>query len=222
MGMEERWASSDGASAEVLRPASADRARRFRARGLSLIELLISVAITAMLLTATMVAIDASFKAYASAAESASTQTTTRLTVHRLLTLIRTSTAHGPLTTGPKVSLSDSHNDTLVSPFIELIDTKERYVRIEFRNPDESGLGELWITTGPAGTSERHTRRLLGGVEKAEFFLHRRTDEDGVQVLQRASANITIQPDDDSTLSIEDGQTAPIQVVASTQPRRLN
>lgn len=68
-----------------------------QARGLSIVELLISLAIVAMLLTATMVAIDASFYAYASAAESASTQTTTRLAVHRLNALIRTSTAHGPL-----------------------------------------------------------------------------------------------------------------------------
>ncbi|MCG8511438.1 MAG: hypothetical protein MI741_19665, partial [Rhodospirillales bacterium] len=60
-------------------------------------ELLISLAITAMLLTATMVAIDASFKAYAAAAETASTQTATRMIVNRLLAMVRTSSAHGPL-----------------------------------------------------------------------------------------------------------------------------
>ena len=47
------------------------RPKRSRSAGLSLVELLVSLAITAMLLTATMVAIDASFQAYAAAAESA-------------------------------------------------------------------------------------------------------------------------------------------------------
>lgn len=79
------------------------------AAGLSIVELLISLAITAMLLTATMVAIDASFYAYASAAESASTQTTTRLAVHRLNALIRTSSAHGPLEAGLPASGTEEH-----------------------------------------------------------------------------------------------------------------
>ena len=52
-----------------------------RARGLSIAEMLVSLSITSLLLTATMVAIDASFKAYANAAESAAACNSVRTTI---------------------------------------------------------------------------------------------------------------------------------------------
>ena len=70
--------------------------RHRRHRGLSLVEMLISLAITGLLLAATMVALDVSFRAYADAAEQASSQAASRMIVNRLITMIRTSTAHGP------------------------------------------------------------------------------------------------------------------------------
>ena len=73
------------------------RAARRRA-GLSLVEVLVSLAITAALLTAVTLALDASFTAYASAAQSTSAQTGTRMVVHRVQRLIRSGVAQGPLT----------------------------------------------------------------------------------------------------------------------------
>lgn len=195
-------------------------------KAFSLVEMLIALAITSMLLTATMVAVDASFQAYAAAAESASTQTVTRLVTHRVLTLIRTSTAHGPLQPEaayaegginyPAVTLSD---DTITSHYIELIDSKGDLLRIEYREP----LQQLWVTRTPFNGVAQPAQPLLGGVTAAQFFCKRRTDDSGVLVLERGSIDLTIVADDDNSLELEDAAArAPIRVVASTMPRRID
>lgn len=194
--------------------------RHRRARGLSIVELLISLAITAMLLTATMVAIDASFRAYAAAAESATTQTSTRMIVHRLLTLIRTSTAHGPLVADPYSDppvIVDSSN-TVYSHYLKLIDSKGNLVRVEYREDSQ----ELWLLITPYGSTTQSEQPLLGGVTACQFYAQRRTDDEGVLVLERGSIDMTVQPDADTTLEIESGGTPPIRVIASTMPRKLD
>lgn len=186
--------------------------------GLSLVEMLISLAVTAMLLTATMVAINASFMAYASAAESASTQTTTRLVVHRLLTLVRTSTAHGPLlpdsSADPPVTLSGFQ---LTSNYIDLMDPKGDLIRLTYDEDDEM----IYVTVTPYGVATATTEPLLGGVTECTFYIQRRLDDDGVWVLDRGTVDFTVQPDSDTSLELESGGTPPVRVVASTMPRKL-
>lgn len=194
-----------------------------RMAGLSLVELLISLAITALLLTATMVAIDASFKAYAAAVETASTQTTSRMVVSRVLTMIRTSTAHGPMEPNPAgdppVILTDQN--MLESEFIELIDQRGNLVRIEYR-PDEQ---QLWASITPPG-GQTVSQPLLGGVTYCRFHLHRRLDENFngelTWVLVRGSIDMTVEASDDATLAIEGDRLPPMRVVATTMPRKLN
>lgn len=190
------------------------RFRQRRRLGLSLIEMLISLAITAMLLTATMVAIDASFKAYAAAAESASTQTSTRLVTHRLLSLMRTSTAHGPLLPETGVPLS---GNTLTSPYIELLDPDGNLIRLEYVAIEEM----LYVTITPFGGSVAMREPLLGGVRSCEFKLVRRLDDDGVWILERGTIDFTVYPDNDSSLAIEGDAAEPMRVIASTMPRKL-
>ena len=193
--------------------------RRSRA-GISLVELLISLSITAMLLTAVMVALDASFQAYASAAESASTQTTTRLVVHRTLTLVRTSTAHGPLapdgSTTPPVTLAGT--STITSHYMDLVDPKGDLIRLEYRADEEM----LYVSVTPYGGSVTTTEPLLGGVSACSFTLTRRLDNDGVWVLERGSLDFTVEPDMDTSLAIEGDATPPVRVIASTMPRKLD
>jgi type II secretory pathway pseudopilin PulG len=188
--------------------------RKRRSLGLSLVEMLISLAITAMLLTATMVAIDASFQAYAAAAESASTQTSTRLVTYRLLSLMRTSTAHGPLLPETDVTLV---GNTLTSPYIELLDPDGNLIRLEYDSTDEM----LYVTVTPFGGSVATREPLLGGVTQCEFNLVRRLDDDGVWILDRGSIDFTVEPDADSSLAIEGDAAEPMRVIASTMPRKL-
>ncbi len=197
-----------------------------KSQGLSLVELLVSLAITAMLLTATMVAIDASFQAYAVAAESASTQTATRMVVNRLLTLIRTSSAHGPLLedptdTPPVILLAD--NETIESYFITLLNPQGDLIRIEYRDATHlTTPNELWLIIDPVGGGAQQSQPIMGGVTDAKFYTHRRFDSDGVLVLERGSVDMTIEADEEASLALEGANLPPIRVIASTMPRKLD
>lgn len=187
--------------------------------------MLISLAISAALLVATMVAVDTSFRAYADAAEQASTQAATRMVANRLLTLIRTSTAHGPLVPDagavPPVTLN---GNIITSNFIELLAPNNDILRIEYRAVDQ----ELWLITTPAGGGADVPQPVLGGVINAQFIASRRMDNNGAWVLERGTMDLSVLPDDDATLavehrkSIEANQTTPIRVIASTNPRKID
>ncbi len=188
--------------------------------------MLISLAITAMLLTATMVAIDASFQAYAAAAETASTQTATRMVINRLLTMVRTSTAHGPLLddptdTPPVVLLADG--ETIESYYITLLDSNGDLIRIEYRDASHPDTpNELWMTVDPFDGGTQIVQPIMGGVTDAKFYTHRRIDDDGVLVLERGMIDLTVEADDDNSLAIEGAELPPIRAIASTMPRKLD
>ncbi|QQE12999.1 prepilin-type N-terminal cleavage/methylation domain-containing protein [Planctomycetota bacterium] len=201
-----------------------NRAVIHRQRGLSLVEMLLSLAITAMLLTATMVAIDTSFRAYASAAESASTQAATRMVINRLLMMVRNSTAHGPLTltSARSIDADATESDSTIScNYLEMLDSKGRLVRIEY-NKDEQ---QLYVRLDDNGNfifdSDETYQPLLGGVTQAVFHVRHRIDRQGVLVLERGSIDLTVMPDRDNTLSIESAEQSEIRVIASTMPRRV-
>ncbi len=207
---------------QAAQPRNALR-RSARRRGLSLAEMLVSLAITSLLLTATVVAIDASFHAYAAAAESASTQVSTRMVVHRSLNLVRTGTAQGPLTQldhdtfgGTMPAPTISGND-ITSSYMILTDQDGNRITLEYRAADDT----LYYTTDRTGTEV--TQPLLGGVTACTFHLKRRRDAstDFIWVLERGSIDITVEPDVDATLGLEAGAGEPIRVITSTAPRRL-
>lgn len=108
------------------------------------------------------------------------------------------------------------------------------YVRLKRFDNDQAAAGELWLTTKPAGSSVARSQPLLRGVIKRKrdgtwpgvFTLHRRLDSEGIWVLERGSAELTVRPSANSMLAIEQTgsykQRSPIEVVVSTAPRRLN
>jgi prepilin-type N-terminal cleavage/methylation domain-containing protein len=191
-----------------------------RCRGLSLVEVLIALAITSVLLTATMVALDASFRSYATATDQAASQAATRMVVNRLLTLIRTSSAHGPLEpdagANPPVTL-DAASNVITSNFFELMDEGGNLIRVEYR----AANNQLWLIRTPADSMVAEEQPLLDDVIEAQFFLRRRVNSEGLLILERATLDITVQPTADPTLYIERSSDAPIRVVASTLPRTL-
>ncbi|MDP6154202.1 MAG: prepilin-type N-terminal cleavage/methylation domain-containing protein [Phycisphaeraceae bacterium] len=201
------------------RHKDSDRLRRtYRRRGVSLVELMAALVISALLLTATMVATDASFKAYAIATEEASAQISGRMVMTRMLTLVRTSTAHGPLlpdaTVEPPATLI---GNTITSPYIELIDQDGNLVRVEYRTNDL----ELWSLFTPADGGAQQEQPIIGGVTAAVFTLERRLTDDNIFVLDRATFDLTVQPSIDATLPVESEQVTSVRLIASTMPRRL-
>lgn len=216
--------------------------QRRRTMGLSIVELLTSLAISAMLLTATMVATDACFKAYADASEQFSTHAATRMVTHRILTMVRTNTAHGPLkaTAAHQVTIKDPLDDsktctadiaaatlsgnTISSPFIELIDAQGVHLKIAYLTYKDSSNAtrkELWLFRKP-GTAGEQSQPLLDNVTDCVFTSVRRKDSKGIWVLLRGTMDLTVQPGNDNTLTMENGVVEPVRFFASTKPRKLD
>lgn len=182
-------------------------------RGFNLVEMLIALVITATLLTATMVALDASFMAYQATTEEASTHTISRLIMNRMLTLIRTGREFGPFPVNPQDSLVQEDFIQFLTPNGEVLEL--RWVEVE---------EALYVIRDPGGLNEWHL--LLEGVVRQddpnnpgdyirpftlEYKLGRR--------LYRATIDLTVVPDDNMSVTLDGDNQRVIRLVASAMPR---
>ncbi len=189
-------------------------------RAFNMIELLIALAISAVLLTATLVALNASYTAYQRTTREASTHTVSRLAMDRILTLIRTGDYFGPLPANPNDSL-------LTSNLIEVVtvddDGTETGLIIEW-DEDEAAL---YIRTfNPATGEVDGNYLLLEGVianvdPETESAIPPFTLEYELGYrLNRATIDLTVIPDDNQSVEIEGSEARPIRLVATAMPRR--
>ena len=192
--------------------------------GFTIVEMLIALAITSSLLTATLVAFDAAWRSYRYTTEAASSHVVARIVTTRLLTLIRTGSRFGPF---PDDVLDVAQNP-LTSNSLEFITEADRLAgnghitRIERRAaPDPNGPYELWYvvldgTQNPAVVVDQ--RPLIRNVAEAMFILQY---EPGPRLV-RATVDLTINPNDDQAVAIKVGDATPtIRLVASAVPRQL-
>ncbi|MBO6738391.1 MAG: prepilin-type N-terminal cleavage/methylation domain-containing protein [Phycisphaerales bacterium] len=198
---------------------AAQPAARLR-RGFSMVEVLISLAITATLLTATMAALNTSFKSYQVTSEGASTNVVARIVMQRLTAMIRTGDSFGPYPVNPILT------PEIESDYIEFVSYRdpstgtERVTRLE-RRDSTSGDGpyELWytLTTYIDGTyQDEETAPLLVGLNDVVFTM----EFDVGPKLRRATVDLIIQPDDMQDLAVGSTLEAPtIRLVASASPR---
>lgn len=190
------------------RPSATDRSRRLRRghrRGFNLIELLIALAITAALLSATMMALRASFMAYQSTTEVASTHTISRLVMHRMLALLRTGQDFGPLPPTPLDSIVDSN-------YIEFFTDNGQLVTLDWVDVDDT----LYVVlTDVNGVETPYP--LLEGVTSCNFTLEY---ELGYK-LHRATIDMTIVPDDNMSVDLDGDNQLVIRLVASAMPRMI-
>lgn len=197
--------------------------RRAYKRGFSLVEMLIALAISAALLSASLAALDASFKSYQTTSEAASTHVVSRIVMHRLMTLIRTGKEFGPY----PVDVLDPAQNPLVSTFIEFVSAEDhqgagtrQITRIERRSEADGSL-TLWHirTEFLNGTVvETFERPLITGLQEAMFTL----EYDVGPRLRRATVDLTITPNDLGDIAIGGVMDTPtIRMVSSTSPRQL-
>ncbi len=189
--------------------------RRTTRRGFNLIEMLIALAITATLLAAVMVALHASFMAYQSTTELASTHTIARLVMHRMLTLIRTGQEFGPFPNNPQDSMVASTDIEFLTPGGHLIVLEWK----ETATPDYPQANALYATIDGG----LHHVMLEGVIPQV--------DADGFPVLpftleyelgrrlHRATIDITVVPDDNMSVTIDGDNQQQIRLVASAMPR---
>lgn len=185
-------------------------ARRGSRRGFSIIEMLIALGICAALLTATLVSLHASFRAYQATTEQASTHVIGRVVMHRVMALIRNGVGFGPLPTDARETLVPT--DTMT--FMDDLD-REITLRLDRANSAllmkvDSGAEQLLLegVKGPVDTD---------GTALGAFTLEY---ENGVKLV-RANVDITVVADDNASLTIEGNEVIPIHLVGSTAPRRI-
>jgi prepilin-type N-terminal cleavage/methylation domain-containing protein len=182
-------------------------------RGFNLVELLIALAISAALLTATMAALNASFMAYQSTTEVASTHTIARLSLHRILALIRNGTEFGPLPADPRQRIRESTFLDIRMPSTEAY-PQGQVISLEWDEVTEA----LYVVV------DGESYPLLEGVTQtdpdtgdtiAPFTLEY---ELGYQ-LYRATIDLTIVPDDDMSVELDGDNQQVLHLVASAMPR---
>lgn len=193
------------------RPRAIRRDRRTairRRRGFNLVEVLIALAITASLLTATLVALDASFRAYQSTTEEVSTQSIGRIVMHRMLTLLRTGTEFGPFPSDPRVT-------RIRSDYIEFRTQDDQVVTIRWDRTNEvlmyeiDGQAPVELLDGVVGTEDAEGNLIEPFT--LEFEQGRR--------LYRASIDLSVEPNDVIDLEIEGDKARRIRLVGSAMPR---
>jgi prepilin-type N-terminal cleavage/methylation domain-containing protein len=205
------------------RPSTPRRPRNL-ARAFNLVEMLIALAISASLLTATLQALDASWRGYRQVSESASSHVVTRIVIHRVLAMVRTGTNFSPF----PADVLDSAQNPMVSTSIQFQSDEDRragngrLTRLERRSPTaNAGEFELWYvlldgTQNPPALLEE--RPLLRNVRECSFILEY---EPGPRLL-RATVDLTVQPNDDRDVQVNIGTELPtIRMVASAVPRQL-
>lgn len=198
-------------------------------RGFSIIELLISLAITGTLLAATLVALDTSFKSYKVTTEGASTHVVSRMVMHRIMTMIRNGTEFAPYPNDP-LDRTTANNNPHTGTNIQFVAEDNpaagtrRIVEIQRRDASTADRGpfELWYIeynylNGVLMSTNQ--RPLLTGLTEATFIL----EYDVGPRLRRATVDLTIKPNDfQDAKTWSQLNTPTIRLVSSVSPRRLD
>lgn len=194
-------------------------------RGFSLIEMMVALGISAALLTASLAALDTSFKSYQQTSETASTHVVTRIVTHRVLTMVRTGREFAPY----PIDVLDRAQNPMFTNSIEFVSSEDEVLNYReitriFAEADPEatdGSQRLMLTIdeftdGVLTTSE--TRPLLRGVLDATFTL----EYDIGPQLRRATMDITVQASDIGDAGLNANWDTPsLRLVASASPRRL-
>ncbi len=201
-------------------PTRIHRPRRAR-RGFNLLEMLIALALTAALMAATMVALDASFMAYQTTTELASTHTISRMILMRILTLIRTGQGFSPFPLNPQDSLVLSNEMQFLTPTGDILSIE--WIGAADVDAAHPNFDALYLTVTPPGGPTGAPQLLLEGVTQADEFGNHiepfALEYELGRNLFRATVDLTIVPDDNMSVDLDGDNQQVIRLVASAMPR---
>ncbi|MBU6413165.1 MAG: prepilin-type N-terminal cleavage/methylation domain-containing protein [Planctomycetes bacterium] len=195
-------------------------------RGFSLVEVLIALTITASLLTAMLVALDASFKGYKYTTDQASNNVVARIVMQRITAMVRTGTEFGPYPD----DVLDATQNPLSSTFIEFESARNdaagtmTIVRLERRDATATVNGpfELWYvqknyTSGTLTRTESHP--LISNLQNVTFTM----EYDVGPRLRKATIDMVVNPNGLQITSVQSAMGAGnLRMVTSVVPRRLD
>lgn len=200
--------------------------RSFKAKrrhGIGLAEMLIALAISATLLTAVGVAVDASFKAYSVNQSQAQLLQRSRVAMNRMLTYIRSTSMHLP------------DDEDAQAEFESGKVTHARAIRMML-NPSggvifrQSGneLQMIPFTITGGAFTESTPRTLLDGVGADDFDITFEPQQSAASIktggkydqLKRASITLTLHPTGNTTLVGESDTGSSVTLSTSVMPRQ--
>jgi prepilin-type N-terminal cleavage/methylation domain-containing protein len=185
-----------------------------RHRGLSIPEVLISLAIIAILLTATAGAVDASFKAYRINQENATLTQNARVAMHRIVSTIRQSDAHAPADEDLMDAFADG--DVVDDNGIAMIDDEGRELRYTWDSTNQRLMAEI----------DGNQYTLLTGVVNFMVTLEPKRSPQSIRtgashdLLGRATLLLTIRSTAESMDNRETTGRQTVTLSTAVQPRR--
>jgi hypothetical protein len=174
----------------------------------------VALSISAALLTATAVAIDASFKAYAINQEQSDLTQRSRLAVYRMTTMIRQTKLHAPHTAS--LSAQFASGATVTDSGIDMFDLNGQAITYSY---DETNK-QLLATVG--GTS--HV--MCDGVEAFTVRMEPMRSTESIKtggswdLLKRASIVLTVKTTNQTSVKGEGIGKQTVTMSASVMPRR--
>jgi prepilin-type N-terminal cleavage/methylation domain-containing protein len=183
-------------------------------RGVGLIELLLALAISALLLTATAVAVDASFKAYANNQEESSLLQQARMALNKVVTSIRTSDTHAP--TNPTLLVDFREGLKVTGTAIGML--QEDGTDIVYRH-DAVKKQLIADVNGKSFIAARGVEAFAVTMEPMRSQEALRTGG-GYDLLRRANILITIRTTSETAQSSETTGKHPVTLSVSVTPRR--
>ena len=173
-------------------------------RGFTLPEVLIALAISALLLAGLFASLHGTVDAYRRSAAEGVNRLTARLLVERIALLVRTGVAFGPL---PNVATETE----VESDVLEITTADGQEVEIEW-----DSVNELLIMSvdGNSSTVLGGVVQTIGGESIAPFLLQY---ENGT-ILQRVTINLAVDPDPEHATAMDGGDER-IRFTTSVMPR---
>lgn len=189
-------------------------------RGFSIIELLIALVITSTLLTATLAALDASFKSYKVTSESASTHVVSRIVMQRLMAMIRNGANFGPYPANPIATPIIESDWIEFESFSDQAAGTRRITTLERQQSGDTWTLIYTVSEFSGGTLvSEDSRPLITGLTQLNFIM----EYDVGPVLKRVTVDMVVQPNDLQDAAVTANLEAPtIRMVASASPRRLD
>jgi len=174
-------------------------------RGFTSVELLIGLAITALLLTGLFGGLVASVNAYSRSSADGVNRLTSRLLVERIALLVRTGTSFGPMPTSATIN-------EIQSDYLEITTPSGQLVTITWDSVSETLEMDV---DGTSSTVLGGVTQDIGGPLITPFLLQY---ENGTSV-QRVTINLAVVPDESYKTAMDDSEGEIVRLTASVMPR---